>query len=450
MKIKTRLALQFTLVVTGILLIFSLLVYFFWFRTQQSRYRDNLLNTAKTTGTLFFNIPAADSAELSKLHSNTLLWRNEEIVITDSAFNIIYSNRASYLSGNMLKLNGGPSEVQYFSINEKDGVRYSKRENNRFYNVYVLAYDRARAYNMKHLTIILIWDIIIGLILSAGLSYVFASHSLLPLSRLSKKVKNIDFGKLAQLAEANQKDEIGQLAESINDMIDRLDRSARNHEEFITNASHELRTALSVLISEADYILGHGSDKEEYQEHIRIMLNDLKKLNSVTNGLLELSRLNRYSEVSVFPIKVDEVIYNVIPVLKKKYKDIKIMTKVNFSNNESDLIINGNKVLLEIALRNIIDNACKFSNDDVLVEISPEKESVHVEVTDKGVGIPKSEVEYIFDRFSRASNIRQKKGFGVGLSIVSRIIELHNAQIRIESENNKGTKVILIFKKVNH
>ena len=103
MKIKTRLALQFTLVVTGILIIFSLLVYFFWFSKQQTKYRDNLLSTVKNISTMFFNIPENDSAELLKIHRNILSWRNEEIVITDSAFNIIYSNRANHLASNILE-----------------------------------------------------------------------------------------------------------------------------------------------------------------------------------------------------------------------------------------------------------------------------------------------------------------------------------------------------------
>lgn len=447
MKIKTRLALQFTLFVTGILIIFSILVYFFWSYTQQSKYRDNLLSTAQNTSTLFLNMPNTDSIELLKIHRNILSWRNEEIVITDSAFNIIYSNRASYLTGKILKQHSGPAEVQYFYINERDGVRYSKKANNSHYNVYVLAYDRARAQNLKHLTIILVFCVIIGVILSAAFSYVFASRAILPLSMLIRTVKNIDFDKFTRLAEANRKDEIGQLAGNINDMLGRLEKAFRNHEEFVTNASHELRTPLSVLISEADYVLSHDLDKVQYQDHIRTMLTDLRNLNSITNSLLELSRLNRDSEVSLQPIKVDEVIYNAIPSLKKKYQNIKILTRVNFSDNDTDLIINGNKVLLEIAFKNIIDNACKFSNTDVSVEITPEKQSVHVEVTDKGVGIPDSEVKSIFNPFSRATNVRQKRGFGVGLSIVSRIIELHNGQIRIESENDMGTKVTLIFSK---
>ena len=91
MNIKTRLAVQFTIVVTAFLFAFSILVYYLWFASQQAKFRENLLRRAKNTVTLFSGLPEIDSKELEVIHRNTLSWRREEILITDSAFNIIYS-----------------------------------------------------------------------------------------------------------------------------------------------------------------------------------------------------------------------------------------------------------------------------------------------------------------------------------------------------------------------
>ena len=98
MKIKTRLSLQFTLIVAGIILFFSLLVYYFSYSSQLVKFRDNLLNRAKNTAVLLINVAEVDSSLLKKIHQSTISWVDEEIALTDSAHNVIYSNNIHYLS----------------------------------------------------------------------------------------------------------------------------------------------------------------------------------------------------------------------------------------------------------------------------------------------------------------------------------------------------------------
>ena len=140
MKIKTRLSFQFTLIVAGILLFFSVLVYYFSYSSQLAKFRQNLLDSAKNTATLLINVVEVDSTLLKKIQQSTISWEKEELVITDSAFNLVYSNNIQYLSNNATLVNSANGNLNYFSIADKDGVYYKHIYDNRTYHVYIMAY----------------------------------------------------------------------------------------------------------------------------------------------------------------------------------------------------------------------------------------------------------------------------------------------------------------------
>ena len=124
MNIKTRLSFQFTLIVAGILLFFSLLVYYFSYSSQLAKFRQNLLDSAKNNAILLINVVEVDSSLLKKIQQSTISLENEELSLTDSAFNLIYSNNLKYLSNNATLVNSANGNLNYFSIADKDGVYY--------------------------------------------------------------------------------------------------------------------------------------------------------------------------------------------------------------------------------------------------------------------------------------------------------------------------------------
>lgn len=103
--------------------------------------------------------------------------------------------------------------------------------------------------------------------------------------------------------------------------------------------------------------------------------------------------------------------------------------------------------MLEIALKNLLDNACKFSNDDIIIEFVITDNHINIIIEDKGIGIPANELKSIYKPFSRASNVKYIGGFGIGLALVSKILELHDAVIDIESNLNKGTRFDILFRR---
>jgi signal transduction histidine kinase len=392
-------------------------------------------------------VQEVDSTLLKKIYQTTKSLEEEEIVLNDSNDKMLFSDKIHELktinfTGS--KHTGGP---EYYSIGNKDGVLYNHTLNNHIYQVYVMAYDKYRAENLRGLKVVLLWSVVFSLCLSVWTSYFFSKLAIWPISKIISKVKEINSSKLnSRLDEGKKQDEIEQLAITFNRMLSDLELVFKNQEEFVSNASHELRTPLAVMIAESDYILSRKREPHEYMEHTVRMTEDLRKLNFLINSLLELAQLNTEKKISQSQIRIDEIIFGAIQSSKEKYPGRKILPKIEYSENEEEFLINGNHGLLEIAFKNLIDNACKFSSGDVEIKIMRRGNVIVIEIEDHGVGIPESEIEKIYKPFIRATNAKFIGGFGIGLSIVAKIMELHNSEIRVSSILNRGTCFELKFK----
>jgi len=448
MNIKTKLSLQFTILVTSILIFFSVLVYYFSYSTQLSKFRENLFDKARNTAILLINVTEVDSTLLKKIHQSTVSWKREEIALTDSSLNIVYSNNLQYLPGGITQFNYGEGINSFFSIGEKDGIRYKHRFKNRSYNVFVMAFDNNRQENLAELRGILIWSILFSIGLSIFLSYIFSKNAIRPIYNIVKNVKAINNSSLAnRLSEGNRKDEIEQLAITFNEMLANLEDVFKSQEDFVSNASHELRTPISIMIVEADYLLSHPRKQEEYFNHISRLIGDLKNLNALLNSLLELAQINQSTNIQLSPVRMDEVIFTAMHQVKTKYPNRRIIPKIEYPENGNDLLIDGNSGLLTIVFTNLLENSCKFSDEDVLIELLIIDNLIKITISDKGIGIPQDEMDSIFKPFKRASNAKFKGGFGIGLSLVAKIIEHHKAEIKVFSTENEGTSFEMSFLK---
>lgn len=448
MKITARLSFQFTLIVFGILILFSVMVYYFSYTSQLTKFRNNLLSRAQNTAILLIDIAEVDSTLLKKIDQTTIILEEEEIALTSSSGKLLYSNNMNYLKFESLLGLSSHSNPFYFSVGDKDGVVYKHKVNNQSFNVYALAYDQYRHENLRNLLRILIWSILFGVWLSVIFSLFFSKYAIRPISKIIAKVKDINSLKLnSRLDEGFRKDEIEQLAVTFNQMLSELEGVFKNQEEFVSNSSHEFRTPLAIMIAENEYILGKDHSIEEYKKHLMGLQEDLLKLNMLLNSLLELAHINRDKTISKSMIRADELIFNAIQSIKVKYPGRKILPKIEYPDNANDLIIEGNSGLLEIALKNLIDNACKFSVSDVEIKLSVSEENLIINIIDHGIGIPADETGNIFKPFKRAQNVSYIGGFGIGLSIVSKVIELHGAEINISSTDKTGTGVMILFKR---
>ena len=240
-------------------------------------------------------------------------------------------------------------------------------------------------------------------------------------------------------------DEIADLTSTINNMLSRLESSFDNEKRFISDASHELRTPTSVILAQSEMIRAATPTAEEYAQANEIVYNQATKMKRLITELLEISRAEQDQSKKEFEtLDVSELTEAVISESRQQNS-----ANIELSSNvEPKLIADVNKILYIIMLGNLIDNAFKYGKDNGHIKVSAYtgqaldlSNTVIIMVEDDGIGISKENLPKIWDRFYRADQSRTgDKGSGLGLSMVKWIVNYHGGTIKVESEENVGTK----------
>ncbi len=260
----------------------------------------------------------------------------------------------------------------------------------------------------RHLKTNLIYFNFLILILSSGVSYFFAKRTLKP----------------------------------IEDML-----LLQNN--FTADASHELRTPLTVLRSEIEVGL---RDKKLSLNDAKQLLNsnleEIIKIEDLSNTLLKLSKYQEKNKLEFRKINLEEVLVEAY----EKVESIANNKNIKFKTSLNNLYVNGDKISLVELFVILLENAIKYSPEksEIKIGLSSEKKETIVKIIDQGIGIKEVDLPHIFDRFYRADHSRNKEhsnGYGLGLSIAKRIVDLHNGKISVESEPSKGTTCIVKFTK---
>ena len=244
----------------------------------------------------------------------------------------------------------------------------------------------------------------------------------------------------------NDTDEIAQLAKTFNSMLDRLEDAFVSQLAFVSNASHELRNPLAAMIGQAEIALMKDRENMHYQEVIKTIYSDALRLKKIVNSLLHLSQASTESEIRNHTlINLDELLLDIIENLSrtKGYKQIKIQLPEEM---EEQLHIKGNLSLLEVAIGNLIDNACKYSeNKPVLCKLEKKGKKIYLIIEDHGFGMGQEDLKYCMEPFYRSSSVRNKEGFGIGMAVANTILNNHGIDLSIQSEVGKGTIIQLSF-----
>ena len=271
-----------------------------------------------------------------------------------------------------------------------------------------------------------------------------ARRALKPISKIIKTARDIGQGQeLSQrIPVFKVQDELGQLALTFNEMMDRLENSFAQMRQFSSDASHELRTPLTVLQGQNELVLSKLRDPKEYQEVIISNLEEIKYMSKVLEDLFVLSRsdenqvLLNYKRMDLRDL-VEEVCRHAEILAEEK--DISIV--IAFLEQVK---INGDEVRLRQMVWNILHNGIKYTQPGGELKVSLLKESgfALLSIQDTGIGIPEKDLPFIFDRFYRVDKARSKDegGSGLGLSICRHIAEAHKGKIEVESKPGLGTR----------
>jgi signal transduction histidine kinase len=313
------------------------------------------------------------------------------------------------------------------------------------YIVIVSASNPAGFQELQDLQKILLYGFFLAMILVYFVGKIFSFYTFQPVRRIINNVKNITANNLHfRLDELTGKDEIAELSLTFNDMLNRLETAFETQNNFVSNASHELRTPLTVIASEVELALNKQDLNPQQREILNTVYSESEKLGQILSSLLTLAQSGFDGKRQNWEtIRIDELLINAAESVKRINPESDIHINLdNLPANESLLCVQGNTNLLRLAINNIISNACKYSNNGVVkVTLSSENNKVIVAIKDKGIGIPQTELQHIFEPFFRASNAHDYEGHGVGLPLTLNIIRLHKGSLGISSEVGTGTEI---------
>lgn len=290
----------------------------------------------------------------------------------------------------------------------------------------------------------------IALVLSILLSIVFAVTFTKPLKKMKNSAIQLAGGDYSSKTGVQQKDEIGELAAAIDVLSEKLDLASHESEQllklrsdFIANISHELRTPVTVIRGSLEALCDEVvTDPEQIKDYHRQMLNESLFLQRLVNDLLDLSRLQNTD----FKIEMQE--WSLCDVLNDVVRSVRHLAQqknieIKYEQNMQMCTVFGDYGRLRQMFLIILDNAIKFSPQGDIVTVSIEDKTVAIK--DNGIGIPKEDLPYIFDRFYKVKSDENKNGTGLGLSIAKQIADRHGVNILVNSKQNEGTEFTFQF-----
>ncbi|PKP47429.1 MAG: sensor histidine kinase, partial [Bacteroidetes bacterium HGW-Bacteroidetes-12] len=206
--------------------------------------------------------------------------------------------------------------------------------------------------------------------------------------------------------------------------------------EFLGNISHELKTPISILVSNFERIEKETSI-EKIQELIKFQKEDTKSLSDIINSLLEITKAETGYSLIQDKIRIDELIFDVSDELKNVYPNFQFLIEYSQENDENNLIISANIPLIKAALMNLMLNCIHYSSDKKgRILISCERNNLILSFENNGAIISIDESQFLFQHFFRGKNSKGKRGFGLGLVFIHKIITLHSGSVSYNSSND--------------
>lgn len=447
MTIGNRLTIRFAALVSSMLLLAFVCIYAFcWYFITLDFYR-RLDRKATTTGDMLIRhrLNADLYGQLSRLRRDQL--PRQKTMVFDGRDSLIFqTNRSLSLAISLAVL----ADIRQNKQKDfrQDGYYLSGSRYMTATGRFVVIASAENAYGdvfLRQLGWALagLFGLAIGMTVLAG--RVFSGDALRPMQRMDQTLGHIfPNNRDERLPVRAEDDEISRLSITINSLLDRVEESFRLQRMFVANVSHELKNPLTQISSQLEVSLLNQREPETYRQTIRSVLDDIASLSSLTHELLQLSQINQTgaSQLLTDRVRLDDIAWDIrdeVSAINPRYR---VWVELGMLPEDSDLLaVPGNKTLLGTALKNLTENACKFADDgQAFLRIGFAETGVQITIENRGEPIPETDLPYIFEPFYRSRQTAdQIRGYGVGLSLVERIIRLHGGQIQVRSGGGEPT-----------
>lgn len=441
MKIRNRLSLEFALLSAGIMLLVMLLIYGLFADYVKQTFYHRLRDRALITAQVFLEkdeLTKKSFLEIQQKYMRSLAGERSFIYNDQNTQSFITDSTTAVTPELVDRIRNSNNNERFFLLEGKPAAGITYEDNQGNFVIIVTAENYSGRQHLNNLLLMLCITYVIGLAILFIFSKRFAGKALKPIVHVNNTIRKIRTGNLHERVIVPQnKDEINELADNFNELLSHLEHSFDMQRSFVSNASHELRTPLTTIIGELEVMLSKPRSQEEYISTMRSVLAESEKLTVILNRLFELSNYDSARPHQHFePVEVSDLLQEIMGY----WKDQGDQYQFNYSGSpDTPLWVEGNKVLLETAINNIIKNAFKFSqNKPVTIMVSNTGESVLISIADDGIGFSDSEKDTLFQPFYRAGNARSYPGSGVGLSITEKIIHMHRGTVEAVANAGKG------------
>lgn len=307
------------------------------------------------------------------------------------------------------------------------------------------AYDKFGHSKLNYLKTVLIFTFLIISVAVVLISYILSNKITHPLIDVAKQISNYDFGKeYSPILVKKSKNEIAILAEQFNKLMKRMSEAFEFQKHAIHHISHELKTPIAVLVSNFEMIEAE-TDIQKIQDFISNQKKDTKNLGEIINSLLEIAKSEAGDIAKQDNIRVDELIFDIADELRGVYPAFCFSVEYAQADDESNLILAGNPRLLRATFMNLMQNCIQYSNDHrAKITFQEAQNSIKVIFENSGAVISEKESQYLFQHFFRGENSQGKRGFGLGLVFVYKIITIHNGTVGYQASNNTNIFTVTI------
>ena len=298
---------------------------------------------------------------------------------------------------------------------------------------------------LERLLQILMFAIPLTIFLSTAGGLFLARRAFKPVDEITSIAQEIGENDLSQRIEIKTKDELGRLAMTLNQMIERLEQAFKRQKQFTGDASHELRAPLSVIQAESTLALQKERSTHEYLKTIETIAQESDHMAGIIKQLLTLARADSGKEhITLSTIHLSEFINEFCDdaniLCKEKFIDLKLV-------KDNHIYVKAHDRSLKRLMYNLLSNAIRYTqgNGTIIIKVQEKNAWVEISVSDTGIGIPEKDIPFIFDRFYRVDKARSRRegGSGLGLAICKQIVDMHGGIIDVNSQAGKGSTFLV-------
>lgn len=446
MNIRNKIILNFSIVTISLVGITLIFIYTLFYEYRENEFQAQQKDKIITTFNLLSETARIDKELVNALGSITINnFYNEKLLIFDDKRRLVYESLDDTPMKASEEILGSLSSENPW-IEQKEGLYdvvgvFMESKGTGYYGI-SKAYDVSGYHHLDYLRNVFAVTFLAISVIIVLLSYYLSKKITNPIVELTKQIKDFDFeGKYQPIVTSETKNEVAVLGQRFNELMQRMKEAFAFQTHAVHHISHELKTPIAVLVSNFERI-EQERDVLKMKELIKDQKEDTESLSKIINSLLEIAKTESGNTLKLSEIRIDELIFDLLEELNILQPDFQFSVEYSESIiDENNLTINANLRLMKAALSNLMVNCIQYSSDHhARINITAVNKTLRLDFYNNGPVINEGEKQYIYQHYFRGENSRGKRGFGLGLVFIRKILTMHQGEVAYSNESTNSNK----------